>query len=86
MHGLYGTLDAEFEVQRTTKRAELTAFLCLLRRTVGRSTAHVENKGIIHGLWEETGSASVQLSLGRRHGETLVVPLSILEGSQEPDP
>ena len=32
MHGMYGTLDAELEVQRTTKRAELTAFLCLLGR------------------------------------------------------
>ena len=34
---MYGTLDAEFEVQRTIKRAELTAFLCLLRRIVGGS-------------------------------------------------
>ena len=27
--GMYGTLEAELEVQHTTKRAELTAFLCL---------------------------------------------------------
>ena len=26
MHGMHGTLDAELEVQRTIKRAELTAF------------------------------------------------------------
>ena len=30
-----GTLDADFEVKRTIKRAELTAFLRLLRRLVG---------------------------------------------------
>ena len=27
MHEMYGTLDAELEVQRTIKRAELMAFL-----------------------------------------------------------
>ena len=31
-HGECGTTDAQFEVQRTIKRAELTAFLCLLKR------------------------------------------------------
>ena len=30
MHGMYGTFDAGLEVRRT-KRAELTAFLCLFR-------------------------------------------------------
>ena len=29
-HGMYGSMEAEFEVQRTIKRAELTAFLLLL--------------------------------------------------------
>ena len=28
-----GTDDAEFEVQRTIKKAELTAFLCLFRKS-----------------------------------------------------
>ena len=32
LHGMYGSIEAEFEVQRTIKRAELTAFLCLLRK------------------------------------------------------
>ena len=32
MHGMYGTLDVELEVQRNIKRAELTAFLCLFRK------------------------------------------------------
>ena len=32
LHGMYGSMEAELEVQRTNKRAELTAFVCLLRR------------------------------------------------------
>ena len=28
LHGMYGSMEAEYEVQRTIKRAELTAFLC----------------------------------------------------------
>ena len=51
MHGVYGTSDADLEVQGTIKRAELTAFFCLFRRTVGPTTAHVDNKGTIDGLW-----------------------------------
>ena len=53
VRGMYGTLDAEFEVQRTIKRAELTAFLYLLRRIVGPTTAHAENKGITDGHWRQ---------------------------------
>ena len=34
LHGMYGSMEAEFEVQRTTKRAELTAFLGLSRCTL----------------------------------------------------
>ena len=51
MHGMYRTLEAELEVQRTIKRAELTAFLCLFRKAVGPTMLHVNNKGIIDGLW-----------------------------------
>ena len=51
MHGMCGTLDAELEGQRTMKRAELTAFLCLLRKAIGNTLVHVDNKGIIFGLW-----------------------------------
>ena len=51
MHGMHGTLDAELEVQRTIKRAELTAFLCLLRKAIGPTTVHIEHNGIIDGLW-----------------------------------
>ena len=51
IHGTYGTLDAELEVQRTIKRAELTTLLCLLRKAIGRTLVHVGNTGIINGLW-----------------------------------
>ena len=30
LHGMYGSMNAELEVQRTIKRAELTALFCLL--------------------------------------------------------
>ena len=49
LHGMYGSTEAEFEVQRTIKRA-LTAFLCLLRKVSGPIKVHVDNKGIIDGL------------------------------------
>ena len=32
LHGVYGSMEAELEVQRTIKRAELTAFFCLLKK------------------------------------------------------
>ena len=51
MHGMYGTLEAGLEVQRSVKRAELTAFLCLLRKVIGPTMVHVDNKGIIGGPW-----------------------------------
>ena len=31
LRGMYGSMEAELEVQRTIKRAKLTAFLCLLK-------------------------------------------------------
>ena len=42
-----GTMDAELEVQRTIKRAELTAFLCLPKKVVGPVHVHV---GIVDEL------------------------------------
>ena len=50
LHGMYGSMEAELEIQRTIKRAELTAFLCLLRKVRGPIKVHVDNKGIIDGL------------------------------------
>ena len=52
LHEKNGSMDAEFEVQRTTKRAELTAFLCLLKKVIGPIKVLVDNKGIIDGLWK----------------------------------
>ena len=42
MHGMYGPLNAELEAQRTIKRAELTASLCVRRFFIGPTTVHVE--------------------------------------------
>ena len=56
LYGMYGSMEAEYEVQRTIKRAstikraELTAFLCLLRKVIGPTKVHVDNKGTIDGL------------------------------------
>ena len=35
LHGMYGSMEAGFEVQRTIKTAELTAFFCLLKKVIG---------------------------------------------------
>ena len=51
MHGMYGTQEAELEVHRTMKREELTAFLCLLKKVYRPTMVHVDNKGVIDGLW-----------------------------------
>ena len=45
LHGMFGSMEAELEVQRTIKRAELTAFFCHFRKV-----SDVDNKGIIDGL------------------------------------
>ena len=50
LYGMYGSMEAEYEVLRTIKRAELTAFLCLLKKVIGPIKVHVDNKGIIDGL------------------------------------
>ena len=44
-------LAVRSEVQRTIKRAELTAFLCLLTKVIGPIKVQVDYKGIINGLW-----------------------------------
>ena len=57
LYGMYGSKEAELEVQRTIKRAELTAFLCLLKKVIGPIKEHVDNKGM--GFGEEKGNASI---------------------------
>ena len=44
-HGLYGSMEVDFEVQRTIKRAELTAFLCLLKKVIAPIKVHVDIEG-----------------------------------------
>ena len=46
---MYGSMEAELEVQRTIKRSELTAFLCFLKRVIGPTKVYAD-KGIIDGL------------------------------------
>ena len=49
--GMYGSVEADFEVQRTIKRAELTAFSCLSQESdCTQSGCTSINKGIINGL------------------------------------
>ena len=48
-------MEAEFEVQRTIKMAELTAFKSLLKRVIGPIKVHVDNNGIVDGLWTGEG-------------------------------
>ena len=50
LHGMYVSMEADLEVQRTIKRAELTGFLCLLKKVIGPIKVHVDNKGIIDRL------------------------------------
>ena len=40
-------MEAEVEVQRTIKRAELTALWCFVRKVSGPIKVHVDNKGTI---------------------------------------
>ena len=42
LHGRYDSMEADFEVQRTMKRAELTAFLCLLKKVIGPKAADAD--------------------------------------------
>ena len=44
LHGMYGSMEAEFEVQLTIKRAEVAAFLCILEKVVGPIEVHVANR------------------------------------------
>ena len=46
LYEMYGSMEAEYEVHRTIKRAELTAFLCLLKKVIGPIKVHVDNKGM----------------------------------------
>ena len=49
---MYGLMEAEFEVQRTVKRAELTAFLCLPKRVIGPIECMSITKELLMGYGE----------------------------------
>ena len=66
MHGMYRTLEAELEVQRTIKRADLTDFLCFIRKAIGLTIVHVDNKWIIDGLRRRRKEVHLSKSEGRR--------------------
>ena len=52
LHGMYGSMEAEFEVQRTIKEGGADRiFCCLLNKVIGPIKVHVDNKGIIDRLW-----------------------------------
>ena len=72
---MYGSMDAEFEVQRTTKRAALTAFLCLRKRVIGPIKVLVDKKELWMGYGEDKETASNRelemLIYGSRFGEEL---------------
>ena len=46
-----GSMDAELEFQRTIKRAELTAFLCVLKKGDWTHKSACRQQKNIHGLW-----------------------------------
>ena len=50
---MYGTLDAELEVQRTIKGAELTASLSSLGKANGPTMVHANSTGMLTGCGEE---------------------------------
>ena len=45
LHGMYGSMEAEVEVQCTFKRAELTPFSCFLRKVSGPIKVRVGQQG-----------------------------------------
>ena len=51
LHEMYGSVEAAFEFQRTIKRAELTAFLCLLVSKNWTHQSACRQQGIIDELW-----------------------------------
>ena len=83
-----GPLDVVFgsngyEVQPTMKRAELTAFLCLLKKVIGPIKVQVDNQGTIDGLRKgekecikpRAGDAGLWKTVGKLH---VLVERSIL--------
>ena len=55
LHGMCGSMEAELQVQRTIKRAELAAFLCILK-----NQGACRQQRILTGYGEERENASIR--------------------------
>ena len=60
VHEMYGTLDAELEVQHTMERAELTVFLCLLGKAIGPTMSTLTTEESLMGCGGEKRGALAQ--------------------------
>ena len=69
LHGMYGSVEAEFGVQRTIKRAELTAFLCLSRKLLDPSKCTWTSQELQMGFGEEKGNALIPKLVMRTCGK-----------------
>ena len=77
LHGMYGSMEAEFEAQRTIERAELTAFLCFLTQVIGAIEVPIDNqRNTVTGYGEEKEIAPIRklamLTCGSRFGKSCV--------------
>ena len=59
------TLEAELEVQRTIKRAELTAFLCLLGKAIVPTMVYVDQEREFAAVKEHSQERSCQKTTDR---------------------
>ena len=57
-HGMYGSMEAEVEGRRIIKRAEADGpfYVCFLKRVIGPTKVHVDNKRIMDGLPKGQGN------------------------------
>ena len=51
MRGMCGTLDADLRCSVRSKELSQRPFLCLLRKAIGPTMMHVDNKGNMDRLW-----------------------------------
>ena len=57
---MYGSMMAEFDVQRTIKRVELAAFLCILKKWLDPPRCMSTTKELLTGFGEEKENASIE--------------------------
>ena len=81
---MYGTLDAEFEVQRAIKTSELTSFFCLFGRVVGPTTGHVDDTGHHEGTFLEVRHATAHRSR-KENQEKSLFERFVAEGNERVD-